>query len=147
MPELAAIARLPADPALPGLARAGARAVPPPPAIPLPGPGVRPLGVSDAGAPRPVGLAVPDARHHLRICGPTGTGKTTLIAGQILADAEAGRGVVFIDPKGDAVLDVIARLPEDAAGKVVLFDPGDARHAPPCLNVLQGDGSPAPTPT
>ena len=141
VPELAAIARLPADPSLPGLARAGARAVPPPPAIPVPGPGVRPLGVSDAGAPRPVGLAVPDARHHLRICGPTGTGKTTLIAGQILADAEASRGVVFIDPKGDAVLDVIARLPEQSAGKVVLFDPGDGRHAPPCLNVLQGDGS------
>ena len=140
VPELAAIARLPADPALPGLARAGARAVPPPPAIPLPGPGVRPLGVSDAGAPRPVGLAVPDARHHLRICGPTGTGKTTLIAGQILADADAGRGVVFIDPKGDAVLDVIARLPEQAAPKVVLFDPGD-QQPPPCLNVLQGDGS------
>ena len=141
VPELAAIARLPADPSLPGLARAGARAVPPPPAIPVPGPDVRPLGISDAGAPRPVGLAVPDARHHLRICGPTGTGKTTLIAGQILADAEASRGVVFIDPKGDAVTDIIARLPEQAAGKVVLFDPGDARHAPPCLNVLQGDGS------
>jgi hypothetical protein len=140
VPELAAAARLPADPSLPGLARAGARAVPPPPAIPLPGPGVRPLGVSDTGAPRPVGLAVPDARHHLRIVGPTGVGKTTLIAGQILADAGAGRGVVFIDPKGDAVTDIIARLPEQAAGKVVLFDPGD-RAAPPCLNVLQGDGS------
>ena len=140
VPELAAIARLPADPSLPGLARAGARAVPPPPAIPLPGPGVRPLGVSDAGAPRPVGLAVPDARHHLRICGPTGTGKTTLITGQILADAAEGRGVVFIDPKGDAVTDIIARLPEKAAGKAVLFDPGD-RQPPPCLNVLQGDGS------
>jgi len=140
VPELAAIARLPADPSLPGLARAGARAVPPPPAIPLPGPGVRPLGVSDIGQPRPVGLAVPDARHHLRIVGPTGVGKTTLIAGQILADAGAGRGVVFIDPKGDAVTDIIARLPGQAAGKVVLFDPGD-RAAPPCLNVLQGDGS------
>ena len=140
VPELAAVARLPADPSLPGLARAGARAVPPPPAIPLPGPHVRPLGVSDAGSPRPVGLAVPDARHHLRICGPTGTGKTTLIAGQILADADASRGVVFIDPKGDAVLDVIARLPGQSAPKVVLFDPGD-RQPPPCLNVLQGDGS------
>src|SRR6185437_2419856 len=107
VPELAALARLPADPALPGLARAGARAVPPPPAIPLPGPGVRPLGVSDAGQPRPVGLALHDAR--------------------------AGRGVVFIDPKGDAVTDIIARLPEHAARKVVLFDPGD-RAAPPCLN-------------
>jgi hypothetical protein len=134
------VARLSSDPALPGLAIAGARAVPPPPAIPLPGPGVRPLGTSDAGAPRPVGLAVPDARHHMRICGPTGTGKTTLIVGQVLADAAEGRGVVFIDPKGDAVLDTIARLPENVAGKVVLFDPGD-RAAPPCLNVLQGDGT------
>jgi len=140
VPELAALARLPADPALPGLARAGARAVPPPPAIALPGPGVRPLGVSDTGQPRPVGLSVADARHHLRIVGPTGVGKTTMIAGQILADADAGRGVVFIDPKGDAVTDLLGRLPEQAADRVVLFDPGD-RSAPPCLNVLQGDGS------
>jgi hypothetical protein len=134
--ELAAIARLPADPALPGLARSGARAVPPPPAIPVPGPRVRPLGISDAGVPRPVGLAVADARHHLRICGPTGTGKTTLIIQQILADADAGRAVVFIDPKGDAVSALLARLPEEVAGRVVLFDPDD-RGAPPCLNVLQ----------
>jgi hypothetical protein len=141
VPELAAVARLPADPALPGLARAGARAVPPPPAIPLPGPDVRPLGISDAGTPRPVGLAVTDARHHQRIVGPTGVGKTTLITGQILSDGEAGRGVVFIDPKGDAVTDLLARLPEHVASKVVLFDPGDTRHPPPCLNVLQGDGS------
>jgi hypothetical protein len=140
VPELAAIARLPSDPALPGLARAGARAVPPPPAIAVPGPHTRPLGTADAGAPRPVGLAVADGRHHLRICGPTGTGKTTLIAGQILADAAAGRGAVFVDPKGDAVTDLLGRLPEDIAGKVVLFDPED-RGAPPCLNVLQGDGS------
>ena len=53
--------------------------------------------------------------------------------------------MVFIDPKGDAVTDLLGRLPEDAAGRVVLFDPGD-RAAPPCLNVLQATG-PAPTPT
>lgn len=64
-----------------------------------------------------------------------------MIAGQILADAKQGRGAVFIDPKGDAVTDLLARLPAHVASKVVLFDPGDARHAPPCLNVLQGDGS------
>ena len=106
----------------------------------MPGPDVRPLGVSDTGVPRPVGIAVADARHHLRVIGPTGTGKTTLITGQILADAEAGRGVVFVDPKGDAVTDLLARLPAHVAGKVVLFDPADPA-APPCLNVLQGDGS------
>ena len=90
VPELAAIARLPADASVPGLARAGARAIAPPPAVPAPGPGVRPLGITDTGVPRPVGIAVADARHHLRVIGPTGTGKTTLITGQILADAQAG---------------------------------------------------------
>ena len=132
------------DPAVPGLARAGARSVPPPPGIALPGPHARPLGVTDAGAPRPVALAVADGRHHLRIIGATGAGKSTLLTGQVLADAAAGRGAVLIDPKGDAVADILARLPEDAAGRVVLFDPDD-RGAPPCLNVLQGDGTGADT--
>ena len=144
VPELAALAALPGDPAVPGLARAGARSVPPPPGIVLPGPHARPLGVTDAGAPRPVALAVADGRHHLRIIGATGAGKSTLLTGQVLADAAAGRGAVLIDPKGDAVADILARLPEDAAGRVVLFDPDD-RGAPPCLNVLQGDGSGADT--
>ena len=144
VPELAALAALPADPAVPGLARAGARSVPPPPGIVLPGPHARPLGVTDAGAPRPVALAVADGRHHLRIIGATGAGKSTLLTGQVLADAAAGRGAVLIDPKGDAVADILARLPEEAAGRVVLFDPDD-RGAPPCLNVLQGDGSGADT--
>ena len=107
----------PPTPSVPGLARAGARAVAPPPVIPVPGPGVRPLGVSDTGVPRPVGIAVADARHHLRVIGPTGTGKTTLITGQILADADAGRGVVFVDPKGDAVTDLLARLPASVGGE------------------------------
>ena len=140
--ELACLARLPADASVPGLARAGARAVPPPPAIPGPGAGARPLGAADAGPPRPVAITVPDARHHMRIIGATGAGKTTLILAQILADAGAGRGAVFIDPKGDAVTDLLPRLPERLAGKVVLFDPA-SRGAPPCLNVLQGnrDGS------
>jgi hypothetical protein len=142
--ELAAIARLPADPAVPGLARAGARAVPPPPGIPGPGPAARPLGTADTGPPRDVAITVADARHHMRIIGATGAGKTTLILAQILADAEAGRGAVFIDPKGDAVAALLPRLPRQIAGKVVLFDPA-ARGAPPCLNVLQGapDGSDA----
>ena len=38
VPELAALAALPGDPAVPGLDRAGARSVPPPPGIVLPGP-------------------------------------------------------------------------------------------------------------
>ena len=113
IPELAALAHLPWDEAIPGLQRAGARAVPPPPGIATTGPGVRPIGVTDTGHPRPVGLRVPDARHHLHILGATGSGKSELMARMILADAEAGRGLVVVDPKGDLVTDILMRLPEE----------------------------------
>ncbi|MEV0318171.1 type IV secretory system conjugative DNA transfer family protein [Streptomyces sp. NPDC050658] len=55
----------------------------------------------------------------------------------ILADAEAGRGQVVVDPKGDLVADVLMRLPEKLGGRVVLFD-ADSRSRPPVLNPLEG---------
>ncbi|MFK4615108.1 hypothetical protein ABH930_005819, partial [Kitasatospora sp. GAS204A] len=137
VPELAALAHLPTDPAAPGVQRAGARSVPPVPAIPLPGPSVKPLGTADTGPARPIGLAIADARHHLHIVGATGSGKSTLMATMILDDARAGRGTVVIDPKGDLIHELLTRLPESALGRTVLIDPDD--HAlPPRLNVLEG---------
>ncbi|MFD0923245.1 type IV secretory system conjugative DNA transfer family protein [Saccharopolyspora rosea] len=137
VPELAALAHLPTDEALPGLARAGAKAVPAPPNTPTEGPLIRPIGISDTGHARPVGLQVSDARHHLHVLGATGSGKSTILARMILADAEHGRGAVVIDPKGDLIIDVLQRLPEHAADKVVLFD-ADSRGPVPCLNPLEG---------
>lgn len=137
VPELAAIAHLPTDEAIPGLQRAGARAVPPPPNTPTEGALIKPVGVSDTGHARPVGLQVSDARHHLHVLGATGSGKSTLLAQMILADADHGRGAVVIDPKGDLITDVLQRLPEHAADKVVLFD-ADSRGPTPCLNPLEG---------
>ncbi|MFG2084630.1 helicase HerA domain-containing protein [Spirillospora sp. NPDC048824] len=141
VPELAALAHLPYDLAAPGVTRAGARPIAPSPAVPVSGPGVRVLGDSEAGAPRPVGLTVAGARQHLHVLGQTGVGKSTFLANLILSDAEAGRGALVIDPKGDLVADVLDRLPERAVGKTVVFDPAD-RGRPPCLNVLAG-GDPA----
>ncbi|HEU0090379.1 MAG TPA: type IV secretion system DNA-binding domain-containing protein, partial [Pseudonocardiaceae bacterium] len=138
--ELAAIAHLPVDEAIPGLQRAGGKAVPPPPGIPSTGDGIKPIGRTDAGHPRPVGLHVADARHHLHILGATGTGKSELMAQMILADAHAGRGLVVIDPKGDLITDVLMRLPAEAGPKVVLFDAGSP-HRPPVLNPLDGTDS------
>ncbi|AXK35795.1 ATP-binding protein [Streptomyces armeniacus] len=135
--ELAALAHLPWDETVPGLQRAGARAVPPPPGVPASGAGVRPIGRTSGGHPRPVALRVPDARQHLHILGATGSGKSELMARMILADAEAGRGAVVVDPKGDLVTDVLMRLPEELGEKVVLFD-ADSKSRPPILNPLEG---------
>jgi hypothetical protein len=132
VPELAALAHLPAEEALPGVLRAGARSVAPPPALPAEG---KPLGVATTSG-RGVMLAVPDARHHLHLLGPTGVGKSTLIARLALADLGAARGAVVVDPKGDLVEDILARVPAGAQGRVDLLDPLDS--APPGLNVLEG---------
>ena len=99
----------------------------------------KPLGDSDAGPRRGVALAVADARHHAHVVGATGSGKSTLLTNLILADALAGRGVVVLDPKGDLVTDVLARLPEDAGDRLVLLDPAES-EAPPSLNVLDVAG-------
>ncbi len=138
VPELAALAHLPVDPDAPGLARAGARCVLPPPATPTPGAGVKPLGQTDTGRRRGVGLKVTDARHHLHVMGATGSGKSTLIANMVLDDVAAGRGAIVVDPKGDLVTDLLHRLPQRCADRLVLLDPDDS-HNPPCLNVLEGE--------
>ncbi|WP_062214423.1 type IV secretory system conjugative DNA transfer family protein [Streptomyces sp. NBRC 109706] len=135
--EVAVLAHLPWDTDIPQLDRAGARAVAPPPGVPAHGPGVKPLGHTDTGRPRPVGLHVADSRHHLHILGATGSGKSELMARLILDDAEAGRGVVAVDPKGDLIQDVLARLPEELGERVVLFD-ADSSTRPPILNPLEG---------
>jgi hypothetical protein len=138
VPELAAIAHLPVDESAPGLQRAGSKAVPPPPGIATVGEQIKPIGRSDSGHCRPVGLHVADARHHLHILGATGSGKSELMARMILADAQARRGVVVVDPKGDLVSDILTRLPEHLGEKVVLFD-ADSRTRPPVLNPLEGE--------
>jgi len=134
IPELAAIAHLPTDPTVAGLARAGAKSVPPPPAVRSVG---KVLGVAETGSQRPVALTVPDARYHLHLMGATGSGKSTLLTNLVLDDVRAGRGAVVIDPKGDLITDILARLPASAAERVVLLDPDDP-DAPPALNVLEG---------
>jgi hypothetical protein len=127
--ELAALAHLPGVEAIPGVVMAGAREVAPPPGLPAQG---KPLGLSASGGN--VNLSVPDARRHIHVLGPTGVGKSTLIARLVLADFDAGRGAVVIDPKGDLVEDLLARIPAGRENDVDLLDPLD--EAPPGLNVL-----------
>lgn len=88
-----------------------------------------------------IGLSVKDALQHLHVLGPTGVGKSTLMLNLILRDVECGRGVVVIDPKGDLVDDVLARIPDSRRNDVVVLDPADDEQ-PIGLNVLQARGRP-----
>ncbi len=136
LPELAALAALPQDLAVPGLDRARAKSMPAPVAVPGSGRGLKILGDAEIGG-HPVGLAVADGRYHTHMVGQTGSGKTTLLANMIVDDIVAGRGTVVLDPHGDLVLDVLDRLPERVKDRVVLFDPDQTN--PPSLNPLEGD--------
>ena len=100
--------------------------------------GIRVLGDTEVGPRRAVALAVEDGRFHTHVVGATGSGKSTLLANMALADIRAGHGVVLIDPKGDLVDDLLARLPEQALRRLVLIDPKET-EAPPALNVLEGE--------
>jgi hypothetical protein len=135
-PELAALAALPRDLAVPGLDRARAKSMPTPVAVPTGGRGTKVLGDAEVGGHR-VALSVADARYHVHMVGSTGSGKTTLLVNMAVDDIKAGRGTVVIDPHGDLVLDILDRLPASVADRVVLFDPDQPN--PPTLNPLQGD--------
>lgn len=100
----------------------------------------RVLGVSTApGEDRQLGLAIEDQRQHLHAIGPTGTGKSTLLANLICQDIAAGRGVVVIEPKGDLVAEVLARIPSNRVEDVVVLDPTETDH-PIGLNPLLSRG-------
>ncbi len=135
-PELALLAGLPQDLAVPGLDRAHAKPVAPPVLVPTGGRNTKVLGDADPGG-HAVALPVADARYHLHILGATGSGKTTLLAELVCQDILGGRGTVVIDPHGDLVLDILDRLPATVADRVVLFDPDQPN--PPVLNPLDGD--------
>ena len=93
------------------------------PAVPMRPPVAagRLLGLTERG--RRVLLPVADGRHHFHVLGATGAGKSTLLTNMVLDDIAAGRGVAVIDPKGDLITDLLDRIPEQAAERIMLLDP------------------------
>ncbi len=99
------------------------------------------LGVSDHPGTlgRELRLDEDDRLRHLHLIGPTGAGKSTLMARMVLDDLEAGRGLVVVDPKRDLVETILARLPEHRRDDVIVLDPVDTAR-PVGLNVLAREG-------
>jgi hypothetical protein len=91
------------------------------------------------GEARRLALSIDDARQHLHVIGPTGTGKSTLLANLIGQDIAAGRGVVVIEPKGDLIEEVLRRIPEQRLSDVVVIDPTETAF-PVGLNPLLARG-------
>lgn len=92
------------------------------------------------GAERPVAVSVDDGMRHLHLVGPTGVGKSTLIENLVVQDMRAGRSVIVIEPKGDLIRSLLARIPKDRLDDVVLIDPTDPDGVVG-LNPLANSGS------
>lgn len=79
----------------------------------------------DAINPKRLSISPRDSLEHLHLIGPTGSGKSTAMLHLILADINAGRSVLILDPKADLANDVLMRVPEERVGDVVVIDPSD----------------------
>lgn len=140
--ELASLLAWPVGgPVAASVSYSGRRELPFPPSVLTPQPStstsrLRVLGrASYPGRDGLVTMTAADAVQHLHVAGPTGVGKSTLLANLISQDIAAGRGVVVIEPKGDLIADVTDRIPPDRVNHVAVLDPADVTH-PVGLDIL-----------
>ncbi len=106
---------------------------------PAPSENGRPMGLSlhPASAGRTAIMPASAVSRHLHVIGPTGTGKSQLLARLALADISADRATVFIEPKGDAVDAILERLDPLVFDRLVLIEAGETAH-PVGSNPLAG---------
>lgn len=101
--------------------------------------GARVVGPSlhPADGGRLVTVPAETSLRHLHVIGPTGSGKSTLLADLVLSDAAAGRAIFLVEPKGDLIADLLARMPQNRLDDLVIIDAAESEH-PIGLNVLAG---------
>ena len=133
--ELASIFHLPNKTVeTPGIFWVNAKRAPAPAQIPSSG---LHLGKSVyRGSTKEVYVGEDDRRRHVYIIGKTGTGKTELLKYMVMQDINAGHGVAFIDPHGDAAEDILAMIPPERAEDVIYFNPADTER-PIGMNMLE----------
>lgn len=140
-PELTALLAWPiGNPFVTGLPPRMSRQLPATDLVPREG---RVLGRSNfPGNERRIAIDYTAARKHMHIIGPTGAGKTALLANMMKQDMEAGHGVILIDGKGgssslfSAALDYV---PKRRVDDVIVLDVQDTSR-PVGFNILkQGD--------
>jgi hypothetical protein len=74
---------------------------------------------------------------HTVVAGPSGVGKSALLAGAVAQDLAAGRGCMVLDGKGDLAEEILRLAPEHRRDQVIVLDPG--RDGPvPGLRVFEG---------
>src|SRR6266852_400761 len=81
---------------------------------------------------RVFGIKDEDRFSHVYVIGKTGTGKSTLLETMALRDLERGNGFALVDPHGDLVARVAARIPASYRDKVIYLDATDPTQPTRC---------------
>src|SRR5438552_6465486 len=71
------------------------------------------------------GIKYEDRFSHVYVIGKTGTGKSTLLETMALQDLECGNGFALIDPHGDLVARIAARIPASQRDRVIYLNTTD----------------------
>ncbi len=71
------------------------------------------------------GMHHQDRLQHLYVVGQTGTGKTTLLQNLIWQDLKRNFGLAFLDPHGDAIEELVRRIPASRADDVLYLNVPD----------------------
>jgi hypothetical protein len=74
---------------------------------------------------RPFGIKHQDRLLHVYVIGKTGTGKSTMMETMALQDLERGNGFALIDPHGDLVDRIAARIPASQRDRVFYLNATD----------------------
>jgi len=81
------------------------------------------------GEEKVIRISENDRRRHVYILGQTGTGKTTSMINMILSDIKEGKGVCYIDPHGqDLVEHILPYIPKERADDVIVFAAADTER-------------------
>jgi len=82
------------------------------------------------------GIKIDDRRRHVYVVGKTGMGKTEMLVNMAIQDIQAGRGVGFVDPHGEAAERLLDFVPSGRVNDVIYFNPADLGY-PIAFNVME----------
>ncbi|MFH1671679.1 MAG: hypothetical protein ABH889_02830, partial [Candidatus Portnoybacteria bacterium] len=82
------------------------------------------------------GIRVDDRRRHTYLIGKTGMGKTVAMKNMAIQDIQAGRGVGFVDPHGEAATELLDFIPSNRVNDVIYFNPADLDY-PIAFNIME----------
>jgi Helicase HerA, central domain len=97
------------------------------------------IGDADGGYfKQPVFLSMEDRTRHAYVLGGSGSGKSVFLTNIMLQDIASGAGICVVDPHGEAIDDLLLRMPKHRYQDVIVVSP-TFTESPIGLNILWTD--------